>query len=80
MHLSFETFYSMKFQKTLPPPKSLIVSPLHNMQYSHEPDFFTQHIGIGNVTGILSVTSPQPKQLLKSLVTLTNTLRSEWTP
>ena len=50
------------------------------MQYSHEPDFFTQHIGKWKVTGILSIMSPQPKQLPESLVTLANTRRSEWTP
>jgi hypothetical protein len=58
----------------------LTVSPLHNMQYSHEPYFFTLHIGIGKATGMLSITSPQPKQLLESLVTWANTRRSEWTP
>jgi len=57
-----------------------MVSPLHNMQYSHEPDFFTKHIGLGKVTGMLSVTPPKPKQFLESLVTMANTRRSEWTP
>jgi hypothetical protein len=52
-----------------------MVSPLHSMQYSHESDFFTQHIGIGKVTGMLSVTSPKPKQLLESLVTMANSRR-----
>ena len=57
-----------------------MISPLYSMQYSHESDFFTQHIGIGKVTGMLSVTSPKPKQLLESLVTMANSRRSEWTP
>jgi hypothetical protein len=70
-------FILWNFKKRMP---LLMVFPLHSMQYSHEPDFFTQHIGIGNVTGMLSVTSPKPKPFLESLVTLANTRRSEWTP
>ena len=50
------------------------------MQYSHEPDSFAKHIGIGKATGMLSIISPKPKQLIESLVTLANTRRSEWTP
>jgi hypothetical protein len=53
---------------------------LHITTYSHEPSFFIQHIGMGQFAGTLIITSPQPKQLFKSILTFANTLRSEWTP